>query len=115
MIQVYLTQSTLSESIICGFALFFIILPILSNFWQLHNSIQAWIIDVDTRQVVQGWIQNHLRTLYFFCIIFGSAFTAVEICNSNIFQLSMFNMGLNRRQKALFKNQRVFSTVLLEV
>ena len=93
----------------------FIIIPIFSNFYQLHTAIQSWVTDVDGKRLVQAWIQNHLRALYAISILFASAHTAVEICNSNLFYLSVFNMGLNRRQKALFKNQRIFSTVLLEV
>ena len=89
--------------------------PIFANFYQLHKSIQIWISDVETRRVVQPWVRLHLRSLYVMSILLGSSFTAVEIANSNLFQQSLFNMGLNRRQKAIFKNQRIFSTVLLEV
>ena len=96
-------------------SVFFLILPMLFNYVQLHKAIQEWVNDIETRRYVQAWVQLHLRALFLICIIFGSAFTAIEICNSNLFYLSVFNMGLNRRQKALFKNQRLFSTVLLEV
>ena len=47
-------------------------------------------------------------------ILFGSAFAAVDICNLNLFHLRLCNMGLNKRQKVIFKNQRILSTVLLE-
>ena len=94
---------------------FFVIVPILSNYLQLHKSIQEWLTDIETKFSVEPWIHMHLRALYALCILFGSAFTAVEICNSHLFNLSLFNMGLNRRQKALFKNKRIFCTVLMEV
>lgn len=93
----------------------FTILPIVSNFIQLHRAIPRWSRDVESRRTVTAWIQIHLRSLYFLCILFGSAFAAIELCNSNLFRMSAFNMGLNRRQKAVFKNQRIYSTVLLEV
>lgn len=116
VVQLYDTLNRKIYSLIMfGSALLFVLLPIFSNFLQLHKSIQEWVTDIETRKVVQAWVQMHLRALYAMCILFGSAFTAIEICNSNLFSLSVFNMGLNRRQKALFKNQRVFSTVLLEV
>ena len=86
-----------------------------TNFLQLHRSIQRWVSDIETKQIVAPWIQKNLRMLYAMCMLFGSAFTAISICNSNLFHLSIFNMGLNRRQKALFKNKRIFSTILLEV
>ena len=57
----------------------------ICNFVQLHLAIQT-----------------HLRGLYAMCILFGSAFTAIEMCNSNLFHLS------------LFKNQRIYSIVLVE-
>ena len=92
----------------------FILMPMFINFYQLHEEIQIWITDIETRRTVQAWIQLHLRSLYLLSIALGSCFTAVELSNSNLFRLSVFNMGLNRRQKAIFKNQRVFSTVLVE-
>ena len=96
-------------------SVFFIILPIFSNYLQLHKAIQDWVVDTESKYAVQPWIHMHLRSLYALCILFGSAFTAIELCNSHLFNLSVFSMGLNRRQKALFKNQRIFSTVLMEV
>ena len=105
-----------TDEILIGFlSLLFIIIPIFTNFWQLHNEMKIWITDVDSKRVVQAWFRNHLRALYAISVICGSAFSAIEICNSNLFHLNLFNMGLNRRQKALFKNQRIFSTVMLEV
>ena len=113
-LQVYQTLDGLVDWIIFIGAIVFVTLPIFSNFIQLHQNLQVWVTDLETRVIVQAWIQMHLRTLYLLSIVFGSAFTAVELCNSNIFHLNVFNMGLNRRQKAAFKNKRLFSTVLLE-
>ena len=92
----------------------FLILPIFTNFYQLHKSIQVWISDIETGRVVQPWIQRHLRPLYLMTILLGSAFSAVDLANSNIFDLAVCNMSLNTRQKAIFKNQRLFSIVILE-
>ena len=75
----------------------------------------VWMEDLESRLTVHAWVQNHLRTLYAFAIFFGSAHSSVVICNSNLYQLDLFNMGLNRRQRAVFKNKRLFSTVLMEV
>ena len=95
--------------VIFNLSVVFVILPIFTNFFQLHQSIQSWVIDI------QAWIQTNLRSLYAMCVLFGSAFTAIELCNSNLFGLPLFNMELNQRQKAMFQNQRFLSTVLVQV
>ena len=115
VVQVYLTQDSTTEYIICILSIVFILLPMASNMIQLHFELNGWLTDVDSKRIVQPYVTTHLKSLYGLCLLFGSSFTAIEICNSNTFQLKMFNMGLNRRQKAVFKNQRIFSTVLLEV
>ena len=97
-----------------SFGLLFIILPLICNLIQLHKEIQEWICDVYSKHTVQPWMRSYLRVLYMIAILFGSSFAAVDICNSNIFHLSLFNMGLNKRQRAIFKNQRILSIVLLE-
>ena len=107
--------SDVGDIVIFIFSLLFLIVPIFTNFAQLHKAIQEWVTDIETRRVVQAWIQLHLRSLYAMCILFGSSFTAIEVCNSNLFHFPIFNMNLNRRQKALFKNKRIYSSVLLEV
>ena len=115
VVQVYLTLiSEVYGIIIFCMSVGSVLVPLLINFVQLHNAIQLWVTDVETKRIVQSWIQKHLRALYAMSIIFGSAFTAVAMCNSNLFSLSIFDMGLNRRQKALFKNQRLYSIILFE-
>lgn len=52
--------------------------------------------------------------IYLLCMVSGNAFIAVGLCNSNLFGLFMFDMGLNRRQLAVYKNKRIFAIVLLE-
>ena len=100
---------------ISTFSLLFVIIPIVISFIQLHKSIREWIIDIETRRIVGIYVRNHLKSLYLISLLFGSCFAAIEITNSNMFHLDVFDMGLNRRQKAIFKNQRLLSTVLLEV
>ena len=106
--------STISKWLLVGCGVLFIISPLICNLLQLHYEIHEWMVDVYSKHTVQAWMRSYLRILYMLCFLFGSAFAATSICNSNLFHLSMFNMGLNRRQRAIFKNQRVLSTVLLE-
>ena len=100
--------------VLLSFGVTFIVLSLIGNLIQLRNEIQVWISDVYSKHILQAWIRSNLRFLYLVAIMFGSAFAAIDICNSNIFHLSRFNMGLNKRQRAIFKIQRILSTVLLE-
>ena len=116
--QIYLDGdeqfSTSEKWILFSFGVFFVILPLICNLMQLHNEIKVWMSDIHSKHTVQAWIRSYLHFLFLMAIVFGSAFAAVDICNSNIFHLRMFNMGLNRRQRAIFKNQRILSIVIFE-
>ena len=115
MFQVGYGQSSIFEVIIFSLALLFIILPVFVNYIQLHLEIKTWLTDTDSTHTVQPWVHRFLRQLYFLCILTGSAQSTVLVCNSNLFLLKRFNMGLNKRQLAIFKNKRIFGTVLVEV
>ena len=106
--------SPIEKWVFFSFGLLFILLPLIGNLVQLQQEILLWIGDIYSKHTVQAWIRSNLRILYMITILCGSAFGAVDICNSNIFHLPLFNMGLNQRQRAIFKNQRILSTVLLE-
>ena len=106
--------SSIEKWTLFGFGAVFIILPSICNLIQLHNEIQVWVDDIYSKHTVQAWIRSHLRFLYLIAIFFGSAFAAIDICNSNIFHLPMFNMGLNQTQRAVFKNQRIYHQYYLK-
>ena len=93
----------------------FLMLPLCINIWQLHYGMKQWQNDIAGGQQLQAWRQTYMRKIYSICIFLGGAFALVSLCNTNIFHLRLFNMGLNRRQRAVFQNQRLFSTVLIEV
>ena len=96
------------------FSCLFIIAPVVANLKQLGKAMKEWAIDGDTRMIMQPWLRDHLHSLYIISIISGSAFSAIELCDSHLFQLSLFSMNLPKRQKQIFKNKRIFSVVLLE-
>ena len=106
--------SPIQKWVLFSFGVLFIVLPLIGNLIQLHYEIKEWMRDTYSAHTIQPWIRSYLRLLYMMAILFGSAFAAVDICNSNIFHLQVFNMGLNKRQRAVFKNGRVLSTVLCE-
>ena len=81
---------------------------------QLNKEIKRWITDIDTRQILQPWIESYGKILYLLTILSGSAFSAVELCDSHMFQLPLFSLDIPQRQKQTFKNKRIFSIVLLE-
>lgn len=85
---------------------FFIIFPLLLHSVQIHHEIEKWMNDTETSQIVSAWIYSYLKWLYGICIACASSYSAVQLCNSNLFDLNIFNMGLNRRQLALFKYVR---------
>ena len=117
-VQIYLNWdqqlSSIEKLVLFCCGVFFVILPLIVNLVQLNREIQVWIQDTYSKDRVQAWIRSYSRGLYMMAILCGSSFAAVDIFNSNIFHLSMFNMGLNTRQRALFKNKRILSNVLLE-
>ena len=106
--------SSIEKWILFSIGVLTIILPLICNFMQLNNDIKEWISDVYSKHTVQSWMRSYVQLLYILTILCGSAFAAVDICNSNLFHFRMFNMGLNKRQRAIFHNQRILSTVLAE-
>ena len=101
--------------ILLSCSIFFIIVPLFANIYQLQVEIKRWMSDPDSKQVIRAWMRYNMRILYLLSFISGSAFSAVELCNSYLFQLPLFSMGLSQRDTAFFKNQRIFTIVLLEV
>ena len=89
--QIYLNDdgqlSLIARWILFNFGVFFVILPLIVNLTQLHNKIQVWVTDTYSKHTVQAWMRSYLRMLYMITILSGSAFAAVDICNSNIFHI----------------------------
>ena len=102
-------------AIIFSLGILFIILPIILNLYQLQKEINKhWIHDMDNKEALSVWIQSNIKFLYLFSIFTGSSFTAIEFCNSGLFGLYHFNMGLNKRQLLIFRNKRLYSIILFE-
>ena len=97
-------------------ALVFLIVPLLSNVIQLYYEIGRWSKDpVLSPTPVTGWLRSKVKFLYFISIVCGSSFSAVQLCNSYLFKMKIFSMGLSRYHKNRFQTQRFASIVLLEV
>ena len=76
------------------------------NLIQLQSEIKKWLEDGDTRQILNSWIKSNVKILYGVSIIFGSSFSGIELCNSNLFQWYIFYMNLPRMYKRIFKHKR---------
>jgi len=88
-----------------------IVVPILVAMLQLIVQIQRSWWREDTLKI---WLSQYAKSLYFFSVFTGSAFTAVELMSSNLFGLEMFSFDLTNRAKLRFKMKRVYSIVMLE-
>ena len=108
--QVWLAQEMILFAVSCSFLL----ISLLLSLKQLNKEIKLWLTDVDTKQILHSWITSYIKSLYFLSILTGSVFSTVELCNSNLFGLDIFYMNLPRRSKQTFKNQRIFSIIILE-
>ena len=94
----------------------FIVVPLIFNIIQLHFEINKWTKDEILKSTsVSQWINTNLKFLYFIAIICGSSFSAIALCNSYLFQMPIFGMGLSYYHRNIFQNKRFWSIVLLEV
>ena len=103
----------LKYTILFILCLVFLIIPTFFSIFQLQNAISIWIQDPDTKFILRPWITKYIKLLYLLSIIFGSSFTAMDLCNCYIFKLDFAAMGLPWRNRQVFKNQRILSIVLL--
>lgn len=101
----------------------FIIVPLIANVFQLHKEISKWNKHGDgsgsgkynSMNQVKIWIKSRIKIIYVLSFICGSSFSTIALCNSNLFKLDIFSMGLSKKQIAIFQNKRIFSIVFLEV
>ena len=112
MVQMLLTK----EGHLTMFGLSFIFLfgPLGMALFQLHKEIKQWIMDPEMCKIIQSWISDHMTVLLVLSIIFGSSFSAIEFCNSNLFQLRICYMNLPRIYRRRFKQRRWQSVIIFE-
>lgn len=106
--------SLLFDSAVLVFSISFLMAPAIVNIFQLQNEMKNWLSDVITKQVIRRWVAKYVKVLYLVSILTGSAFSAIELCNSNLFGLEIFSMDLPRRDVQYFKYKRIYSIVLME-
>ena len=69
-----------------GFAIIFIISLVIGLMQLQHEIKRKWMKDKYCRQTIRSWLVSYIRVLYFLSVITGSSFSAIELCNSNLFR-----------------------------
>ena len=107
-----ITQDKSIFSILFMLYLYTIIFPVLLALLQLMRQLKKhWWKDDN----VKVWLASNVQLLYFLSIFTGASFTAIELVNSNLFQLEVFSMDLTREQLIRFRAKSVYSIVFMEV
>ena len=74
-------KTAITLNLLCLFGtVTFIVIPVITNFVQLHKEVEVWLYDPESRLSVNSWIRNNLRTLYALSILFESA----PLCCDNV-------------------------------
>ena len=89
----------------------FIVVPVILSVYQLYKAINEW----QRIDILKEWISDNVTILYFLSILTVGSFGAIELCTSNLFNLSQFDMPLSKHQLRQYKTRRLYSTILLEV
>ena len=87
------------------------VVPTFATLYQLYVAIDKW----KRIDLLNQWISERVHLLYFLSIITGSAFAGIELCTSNLFNLTLFQMPLSKTRLLRFKTKRIYSTVMFEV
>ena len=93
-------------------SLVFIVFPIMVSIVQLSQQIDNYWIKDDQ---IKLWLTDNSKTLFLLSFLCGSSFTAVELMNSNLFELYLFSMDLSKEQMHRYMAKRIYSIVFLEV
>ena len=88
-----------------------IIVPIAVSVVQVYIAANTLWLKDDT---IRDWFTKFDKLLYISSFITGSSFAAVELFNSNILALYVFDMGLYKKHSLQFNNSKIYSIVLLE-
>ena len=94
----------------------FVIIPWGLNLRQLLRSQKEWAQDEAIKYAVTRWLMKNNKKLIILTVLCGSAFAAIELCNSRAFGRcsSFYNMGLTERHLKKFHGTRIYTTILFE-
>ena len=92
----------------CIVASCFVVIPWMLNMRQLIKAESKWSNDRTIKERVNTWIIHYNLYLIGLAALSGSAFSAIEICNSQAFGVEIFSMGLTQRHLKAFNGSRLF-------
>jgi len=89
----------------------FMIIPVLISIYQLSKiSTKYWMYD----NKIRVWLLSNGGILYLFSFLMGSSFSSIQVFNSHLFGLNIFDMGLNHRHLFSWDMKKIYSIVLFE-
>ena len=84
----------------------FVIGSILVSIVQFILAKKQWLKNEEIKEIFGSWMEENTNAFYLITLLTGGTFASVELCNSNIFGLDIFDMGLTYTQVAMFRNKR---------
>ncbi len=108
---------------LAGFGLFFIILRLVYNIgFTLRMELRSWKRDITIRERVQEYLLLYMSPccqfpdsewfIYLLALLSGSSHGLIHLVNSNLFGLSIFNMGLVKRHMIEYNLTRLPSGLI---
>eukprot|EP01083_Nonionella_stella_P153097 491400_1 len=95
-------------------SLFFIMMPIASNFRCLYVFQSRWQRNPLHGERYKAWFEEYGTAVYALSLICGSTFGAIQVVNSNLAQFRFFTMGLTLFELNEFRQARIVNVVLIE-
>eukprot|EP01084_Bolivina_argentea_P215047 365059_1 len=88
----------------------FIIVPTSITLIQLyHATSKHW----NRNDEIRAWMTQYIYILYMISIVCGSAFTGIQLCRSNMFDLPVFDMPLTRKDALKFETKKkIYITII---
>eukprot|EP01084_Bolivina_argentea_P022758 42324_1 len=116
----YAQENQFVYLILLIFMAMFLFIPISFSIIQLATiSNKYWINDknesvfyVVNNAAIRVWFAKYVYFLYILSVLTGSSFSATSLFNSNLYGLSIFDMGLSESTLAHFKTKRIYSVIL---
>ena len=100
-----------STEIIFVLSCCFLVIPVILSVIQLwHQMHKHWLKNDKLRH----WLSEYNKYLFAASIVSGSSFSAIDLFNSNLLSLEVFDMGLSKQDYLSFRYKRVYSLTLLE-
>eukprot|EP01084_Bolivina_argentea_P148085 258980_1 len=88
-----------------------IVIPTFITLLQLDRTIHKHWMKNDE---IRSWLSNYLYLLFLISILCGSSFAAIKLCRSNLFNLLVFSIPLNKKAALYFQTNKLYSTIFFQ-